>query len=216
MLEGRKLGFFESPVYAGECKNYDICEEICALAAKHEEQTKNLRLISDGWNAQTRTDDKELREKHGVTSHGTNDQLHLLEEWERPTNLIIGMAKELLKHADQEHWYSSRAAIESMWYSMYPEGGYIPEHIHSNVAYSGVFYAKAEHDAGNLVFQDPAWHLKSAVWVNDAPAQAQAITKRQFPVYTGVMFVFPGWLPHSTMPNNSGEDRVIVGFNLSF
>ena len=67
MLEGRKLGFFETPLYAGECKNYDICEEICALAAKHEEQTKDLRLISDGWNTRARTDNKELREKHGVT-----------------------------------------------------------------------------------------------------------------------------------------------------
>ncbi len=214
MLEGRKLGLFETPVYVGECQNYDVCEEICALAAEHKEQTKNLRLISNGWNAAARTDDKKLREKEGVTSHGTNDQLHLLKEWERPTNLITSMAKELLKHVDQEYWYSARAEIESMWYSMYPEGGYIPEHIHSNVSFSGVFYAKAEPDAGNLVFHDPAWHLKSAVWVNDAPVQA--ITKQQLPIHTGVMFLFPGWLPHSTMPNNSGEERVIVGFNLGF
>ena len=30
------------------------------------------------------------------------------------------------------------------------------------------------------------------------------------------MILFPSWLPRSTRPNLSGEDRIIVSFNLDF
>ena len=30
------------------------------------------------------------------------------------------------------------------------------------------------------------------------------------------MVLFPGWLPHNSRANKSGEDRIIVSFNLLF
>jgi uncharacterized protein (TIGR02466 family) len=213
MLQGSRLDIFPAPVLNGECHNWDACDQICELARNHQAHNKDLLLVSGEWDNQHRSMDEKLHNTHGVTSFGTDHLLHELDEWQGPTELILGMAKELLRHIDEE--LCNKAWINSMWYSIYPEGGYIPEHTHSNALFSGVFYAKAEKGAGNLIFHDPAWVAKSMVMDTSYGKQVSQ-TRYGAEVSTGSMYLFPGWLPHSSVGNTSGEDRIIIGFNLSF
>ena len=34
-----------------------------------------------------------------------------------------------------------------------------------------------------------------------------------FPVKTGDLVMFPGWINHKSLPNESDEDRIIIGTN---
>ena len=197
---------FPTRIISGQCQNFDICNEISLLAEQYKSGDVSTLLVSEKWNEQQRTADAKMKDAFGVTSFGTEDRLFDIEEWTRAADFILDMARALLG--------SDVATLTTMWVSVYPEGGYIPEHIHSDAVLSGVFYAKALEGAGDLVFHDPAWVAKTSIRQNSAEAGFLVETKHFAKVQTGSMYLFPGWLPHSSMKNCSGEDRIIVGFNV--
>tara|TARA_B100001996_G_scaffold324109_1_gene269502 strand:- start:532 stop:1167 length:636 start_codon:yes stop_codon:yes gene_type:complete len=79
---------------------------------------------------------------------------------------------------------------------------------------SGVYYVKVpEGDCGDILFRNPV----PAVVGNSFMMMRYHANKeweRRFPK-TGFMYIFPAFLDHMVLPNNTDEDRISISFNMT-
>ena len=212
-MECGSKDLFSTPVFTSKVQNIYLIERAAYLALEFHKNSKNPLLVSEKWNDQVRSQDKQEKDKFGTTSFGDNQKLFESKEWVPIAEAILDCVNEMLFSAYGE--FSHTPILQTMWLSVYPDGGFVPEHVHANSIFSGVFYANAKPNAGNLIFSDPAWITKTMFQVNNMN-KSFFKTKHEMPVETGKVILFPGWLPHSSQPNNSGENRIIIGFNVGF
>lgn len=209
---------FATPVYAAVSDNVAIQELICNLVYKWKEETFDKikasgvpvsGLMSYHWDLNTESNSRADFEKFGITTFYTGN-LAENPDWAPVVHFIHNVATSLL-----EGDYRGNITISNMWATIYPKGSYVPEHIHNNSLFSGVYYAKAEPFCGNLVFKDPSYVAKSmsSKISNKFPTVPTIHTQE---VESGLMTLFPSWLPHMSQPNESDSDRIIVSFNLDF
>lgn len=205
---------FATPVFTSFIDDPSLIQTAQENSIAFHEQTEKPLLVSEMWNKQERSADQEDKDTYGITSFGDDQRLFDHQEWLPVADAILNCVKEMLRTAygDELAWM---AKLSNMWLSIYPDGGFIPEHIHSNAPFSGVFYAKAEKFAGDLTLHDPAWVAKSMLHLNNVDVDFIQ-TKIDIQVETGKVILFPGWLPHSSRSNCSGENRIIIGFNVTF
>ncbi len=217
---------FATPIFTANCGNDEISKLATKLAYKFRDTSDDEEgMVSDQWNVKGKSKDRKEWDKHGVTSFYSRN-LKREKEWNPISSELIKISRQLIREeAYQEGLFGNKKLpyeefantlfISNMWTTIYPEGAYVPMHIHSNFRWSGVFYAKAKEDCGAITFQDPAWVSKT---------MTQGVTPRLNPYYTsfslkvseGDLIIFPAWLPHRSLENKSGEDRIIVSFNMNF
>jgi hypothetical protein len=88
------------------------------------------------------------------------------------------------------------------------------KHSHPNSIFSGVFYFQAEENASPMTV-----HCKSPIFKNFALNYHYSGYSMfnsgdwSFPVQTGTLIVFPSWLEHGSLKNESLEPRHLIGFN---
>ena len=78
---------------------------------------------------------------------------------------------------------------------------------------SGVYYVKVpEGDCGNIVFRNPV----SSVHGNSFMMLRNHSSKEWEMRYPkeGLMYIFPAYLDHMVLPNNTDEDRIAISFNM--
>jgi hypothetical protein len=203
---------FTTPVFTGVVNNTQITQSICDLAYKYKSTAKDARLVSDSWNfGKKSSDQKDFNEK-GITSFCSTEDLFNSPEWNHIAQFIINFAMEMLEPENNNK--DQLLTLQNMWTTIYPKGAFVPQHIHSNTLLSGVFYAKASPNCGGLSFQDPAYIAKT-MYANDFTNFPTVLTRYVESAETGKMIIFPGWLPHESLPNNSEDDRIIIGFNIN-
>jgi len=87
-------------------------------------------------------------------------------------------------------------------------------HIHPNSIFSGVFYFQAEENASPMTV-----HYKSPIFKNFALEYHYSgysifnSNDWSFPVRTGTLIIFPSWLEHGSLKNESTVPRQLIGFN---
>ncbi len=191
----------------GSSSNDAILLEITTRAYQLRSQLSEGRLVSDDWNLGASSSDPQAWATHGVTSFSTIDSLHQLPDWHTVTAFIEDFAATMLGSIG-----AYNLKLTNMWTTIYPQGAFIPEHVHSNSVFSGVLYAQANPLCGETVFHDPAWVSKT-MYLKEGHRGPD--TKYHVTAETGLMVIFPGWLPHRSLPNRSSQDRIIVSFNLA-
>jgi uncharacterized protein (TIGR02466 family) len=201
---------FPTPILAGATDNAEMCQKICDLAYQFKAKAQDASLVSDQWTRGTRSSSQQDFEKKGVTSFNSGT-LTDKPEWSEVCGFIYSFVSTMIRSVNDT---ASKPAFMNMWTTIYPPGAYVPEHVHSNALLSGVFYAKAPEKCGNLVFKDPA-SVAKIMFVRKMREFPAVDTMHLHEVKTGSMVIFPAWLPHSTEPNESNEDRIIVSFNLN-
>lgn len=206
---------FPTPLFVGTSGDEKARASIEALSYAYlkesYEQERAEGLVSEGWTDHIKTADVEKKKKMGITSF-YNDNLVHNEDWKDAYDFILNMAGTMLS----EYHNVEGMKIANMWTTIYPDDAFVPEHIHACFSVSGVYYVKAPKDCGNIVFRDPSWVAKTMnVWAGNKTFPHDGTTHSYTPE-PGLMILFPSWLPHSTRPNLSGEDRIIVSFNLDF
>ena len=208
MSEFRRL-IFPTQLLVGQVKSTEICSKIEELAYKFKNNTTDAPLVSGKWNYNERSGSQEDYNTYGVTSY--NSEV-LLEnpEWREAIDFIYDFASTMIRSVYDG---TDKPTLLSLWTTIYPPGGYIPEHTHSNSLMSGVFYVKAPENCGNIVFKDISCVAKT-MCVNNVRSFPTVDTTWTEPVEAGKMIVFPSWLPHLTLPNKSNEDRIILSFNI--
>ena len=201
---------FPTPYFVGKTDNSEALQSICDLAYKFKNSAELAGLVSQGWDDNLLSSKQEDFDEQGVTSFYSTNLLRE-EEWQEVAAFIYHFATNMISTV----YDGKDIELLNMWTTIYPQGAFVPQHIHDNSLLSGVFYAKAKPNCGDLVFTDPAWIAKNMTsrGVNVFPTLP---TKWTQPVEEGMMVLFPAWLPHQTKANKSGEDRVIVSFNIGF
>ena len=198
---------FATPLLMGTSSNQSIQLEITTLAYGLRAGLTRGKLVSDHWNQGSSSSDPQDFATHGVTSFNSTESLNQLPEWNTVTAFIEDFAGTMISSIEP----AGNIKLINMWTTIYPPGAFVPEHIHSNSLFSGVFYAKAEPQCGKTVFHDPAWVSKTMCLKDGYDSHK---TKYNITPEPGMMLIFPGWLPHRSLPNCSTEDRIIVSFNL--
>ena len=104
----------------------------------------------------------------------------------------------------------SVGAVHRGWVKVYGEHQYITPHSHPSALAAATYYVKAEEGAGALLLQDPA---AGSLWSNYTDGEEDGRVYHRIPVKTGRLIIFPGHIVHSSEPNRSKADRVILATN---
>lgn len=115
----------------------------------------------------------------------------------------------LNKVVDKNNYDCDRLDITNSWFNrMRPNSGdAMRGHRHSLSFYSAVYYF---HDCAGTFFQDPVNHRTEA--------QIEVLRKDYMPLVTipgeaGKLVIFPSYLFHSSLPNETNDWRYTASFN---
>jgi len=205
---------FSTPLYVGSDDDIEFREKVCNLLydwreSVIQESDNSTGLMSYHWDLKTESNQVKDFDKFGITTFNSGN-LTSDPKWHFVGQHIINAAYKLFNKD-----CNLNIDITNLWATIYPNKSYVPEHIHNNSLYSGVFYVNTSANCGNIVFKDPSYIAKSmsSMMNNSFPSVDTVYTQE---VSDGLMVLFPSWLPHSTQPNDSEEDRIIISFNLDF
>ena len=96
------------------------------------------------------------------------------------------------------------------WFTMYEKGDYAHIHNHQSASISGCYYYKSSGEDGNIFFTSPLPQMRAN------PAWTPMGGRNVFQTQTGRMLVFPGWVDHGVMTNETDEKRISLAFNIEF
>jgi len=114
------------------------------------------------------------------------------------------------------HRIRGRWEIVNMWANINRRNDFNRLHIHGNCHFSGVFYVKVPKSSGGIVFRDPRGGLKYMhKFAQDPPLPHYDCIEQTLTPSDDVLFVFPAWLPHFVLTNDSDDERISVAFNVS-
>lgn len=104
--------------------------------------------------------------------------------------------------------------ITNSWISAKNKGQDHHRHDHQNCIFSGVFYANATENMGELTFYSKQGYLNDFnfrySYIDDNIYNSSSW---QFPVKTGTLIIFPSHLDHSVSENLEDDTRIVIGFN---
>lgn len=87
-------------------------------------------------------------------------------------------------------------------------------HSHPNRMFSAVYYAKAEKGCGDLVFMNPNKVVCQNI-SDDCISEYNFFNATHWRITPekNLLVIFPSWLEHYVMPNDSNSDRISIAFN---
>jgi uncharacterized protein (TIGR02466 family) len=102
--------------------------------------------------------------------------------------------------------------FENSWASVYPKGAYVDRHNHGTAHWSGVYYVAVPDPEAIIRFDDPKEYS-----LNHEPHNCRFRGRMQHVFYptAGKLLLWPGYLYHSSIPNNCDQDRIIISFNIN-
>lgn len=124
------------------------------------------------------------------------DNNYKLDEFK---TLIVNSASEYLSGVKNPY----KIAIKNSWVTKFLPGNNGQAHDHFSNMLSGVYYFKATGNEGNLKFMNPLTYDNFV----------GALDFEIIPI-TGKLVLFPGWLKHQVLQNNSLNERISIAFNL--
>lgn len=104
--------------------------------------------------------------------------------------------------------YTDKFFIENSWIALNEPGDYTHNHHHDSADISGVYYFKTNGNDGELTFENP--NRISSVSLLYKSWQERF----HFKPAVGNLLLFPGWLVHNVLTNESDEERISVSFNV--
>lgn len=100
------------------------------------------------------------------------------------------------------------------WANLVPPGGSLQTHNHNPNVIAGSFYVDACPETGNLKLENPLNLLLGRLpW--DRTNTSPMLFEEEIPVCDGKLILFPGWMNHRTLKNESATERIVLGFNFA-
>lgn len=178
------------------------------------EKLKNIDYIEKTVVEQLNVSSKELSslEKNGgVSTYETNNQLHSIDSMKELADLILFHSKIYWKMLDIDERLSPR--IDQCWSNIHKTGSFTLQHSHSLMPMVATFYLKSEKNSGNLILTNPAEYSITNIPFSK---NIEEKTETSLTVKTGDLVFFPGYIRHKTGENYSGNDRIVVSFNIGY
>lgn len=110
-----------------------------------------------------------------------------------------------------------RTGIQA-WININGQGAMNSPHTHSGCHWSGVYYVKVPDTdpasrSGQIEFLDPRGGIAGA---NALPGAECFSDRHSLIPREGMLLVFPPYLVHWVRPNESGEERMSIAFNITY
>lgn len=131
-------------------------------------------------------------------------------ELKQLTTEILSRVNTLLK----EFKLVDNAYIENIWVNINQKHDFNKLHDHPNSILSGVFYVSAPDNCGKIFFKNPNPLVKH--YINRKfILEHNHLTSGDwwFQPQDGMILIFPSWLEHFVLPNESDSDRISIAFN---
>jgi len=100
--------------------------------------------------------------------------------------------------------------ILNSWYNIQNKGSELSPHTHPLSAISGALYINAEDNSSGLSFDNPSYDLIDLCWWGKKSTSKYTVQKEVFEVSVGDLFLFPGYIKHGGVLNNSNNRMCIV------
>jgi uncharacterized protein (TIGR02466 family) len=104
--------------------------------------------------------------------------------------------------------------LGNMWANINPKGGSNIPHTHPNCLFSGVYYVKTPKNCGLLSFEDPRPGTTLYRPIKKTMQEEKEYWREIFyePI-PGRLIIFPAWLLHKVLPNESDDIRISISWN---
>jgi uncharacterized protein (TIGR02466 family) len=186
--------WFGAPVWSREVLNpASLNAQLLDAVARLEAEVPSIRRSNvGGWHSQ------------GTLHHDENFS---------PLRRIIERAAVGCAHHLGFDFEKADLIFQGMWANRNSPGDYNKSHVHPNAILSGTYYVKVPPASGNIEFYDPV-RERTMTGFPVRPGHATARKKLEYACRDGLLLIFPSWLSHSVQPNESGETRVSIAFNI--
>jgi len=89
-------------------------------------------------------------------------------------------------------------------------------HLHNGCDISGVYYVKTPQGCGQLSFEHPACDVMSYYSQDQNIAEMNTYNAQYWNFYPEEdwLYLFPGWLKHAVLTNESQHNRISIAFNM--
>lgn len=103
-----------------------------------------------------------------------------------------------------------------MFANSFLKGSNHPKHLHSQCTLSGIFYLKIPEGSSNITFypNQPFKDFFDYMYAIKDPTNWYSLQSTTYVPQPGMLLIWPAWLYHEVVPNNSEEPRTSVVFNL--
>ena len=108
---------------------------------------------------------------------------------------------------------SQKVFYSGMWAIINKKGNSNNEHIHPNSNLSAAYYVKAPEKSGDFLVNNPHSMSRNIFPERESPTELNRLIAKH-KVEEGDLLIFPAYLPHQVLPNESDEDRIVISFNL--
>lgn len=131
-----------------------------------------------------------------------------------PIQIYSEVLNEKIKSSIEEYYkfwnYPNSFSVEigNYWLNIAKKGSYQEVHHHSDSLFSGVVYLNVNEESGNFNLVNP---LSSESILLKEPPNFN-LTYNVTP-QNGMIIIFPGWMLHRVLSNNSNIDRISMSFN---
>jgi uncharacterized protein (TIGR02466 family) len=144
----------------------------------------------------------------GSTAAIQADPPHTWNELKRFNNYVERQAAKIF-----EIWGLpfKKIIIDSSWFNRHGQGGMTNYHVHAGADLVLAAYIKAEPNSGNLLMIDPLeyhWFSTKSLRLRDM------LEGDSMPVASNKVYFFAPFIRHATEPNESGEDRFVISYNI--
>jgi uncharacterized protein (TIGR02466 family) len=103
--------------------------------------------------------------------------------------------------------------IDHSWLNRYKRGDRVDRHRHEMSIVSATLFVHADPSSCDLTFHSPLEPLRMFEISTGHTFYNENF--HNFEAYTGRLIIFPSWLPHDTLPNDS-DLRITLSFNTTY
>ena len=103
--------------------------------------------------------------------------------------------------------------IKEMWAIINGKENFNVIHTHPNCYLSSAYYVKASKNCGGFIAENPNI-AKRYAFPQIANRNELNVEAARIEVEEGDLLLFPSYLPHKVGKNESGNDRIVISFNV--
>ena len=106
-----------------------------------------------------------------------------------------------------------KVKCSGIWAIINKKGNFNTEHIHPNSNLSGAYYVSAPKNCGKFKVINPHSISRDKFPPRENPNELNRLVA-EHEIEDGDLLIFPSYLPHSVLPNQSDDDRIVISFNI--
>ena len=144
-----------------------------------------------------------------------SENFNLLEQDSIQKKFAIKVQEYVLNCFQNMGWKikDKNIRIKEMWAIINKNENFNVIHIHPNCYLSSAYYVKASKDCGEFIAENPNL-AKRYVYPEIVNKNELNVETARINIEEGDLLLFPSYLPHKVGKNKSGDDRIVISFNV--